>query len=158
MEEWLSLGINKVHGNLSKEKVIGKLQGYSFCGSIRQCFPGSSGVVWFCRVKVLFNCFFWNGPDIILGSEHFLHVLWYHCRDTNCSKESGVWSSLQVGIVESMLLRIPWTDFQIRNWPESLCWFVAPHWKMIYQICQWLNDELYIDRKFQNTIQVSRWN
>jgi hypothetical protein len=44
VEEWLSLGINKVHGNLSKEKVIGKLQGYSFCGSIRQCFPGSSGV------------------------------------------------------------------------------------------------------------------
>jgi hypothetical protein len=39
-----SLGINKVHGNLSKEKIIGKLQGYSFCGSIRQCFPGSSGV------------------------------------------------------------------------------------------------------------------
>jgi len=48
VEEWLSLGINKVHGKSSKEKVIAKQienrqQAYSFCASIPQCFPGSSG-------------------------------------------------------------------------------------------------------------------
>jgi hypothetical protein len=81
VEEWLSLGINKVHGKLSKEKVIVKQienrqQAYSFCASIPQCFSGSSGVDLILHGKRLYLIVpFEMGPEIILGSEHFLHVL-----------------------------------------------------------------------------------